>query len=114
VFSVAESQAISRSRDKLRSLQLLSREKIGLPVTGFARSTRDVVNMIDVGEETGELDKMLIKIADNYDSDVDGLVEGMMSMIEPLLIVGLGGSIGFIVVALFLPLITLIQTMGQQ
>jgi type IV pilus assembly protein PilC len=73
-----------------------------------------VVNMIDVGEETGELDKMLIKIADNYDSDVDGLVEGMMSMIEPLLIVGLGGSIGFIVVALFLPLITLIQTMGQQ
>jgi type IV pilus assembly protein PilC len=73
-----------------------------------------VVNMIDVGEETGELDKMLIKIADNYDSDVDGLVEGMMSMFEPLLIVGLGGSIGFIVVALFLPLITLIQTMGQQ
>jgi type IV pilus assembly protein PilC len=73
-----------------------------------------VVNMIDVGEETGELDKMLIKIADNYDSDVDGLVEGLMSMIEPLLIVGLGGSIGFIVVALFLPLITLIQTMGQQ
>jgi ribosomal protein S6--L-glutamate ligase len=48
VFSVAESQAIARSRDKLRSLQLLSREGIGLPVTGFARSTRDVDDVIDL------------------------------------------------------------------
>lgn len=48
VFSVAESQAISRSRDKLRSLQLLSREGIGLPVTGFARSARDVDGVIDL------------------------------------------------------------------
>ncbi len=68
-----------------------------------------VVNMVDVGEETGELDTMLIKIADNYDNDVDALVGGMMSLLEPFLIVGMGLTVGFIVVALFLPLIKLIE-----
>ncbi len=71
-----------------------------------------VVNMIDVGEETGELDKMLIKIADNYESDVDIAVEGLSSIIEPLLIVGMGIAVGFIVVALFLPLIEIIKNIG--
>jgi type IV pilus assembly protein PilC len=69
-----------------------------------------LVNMIDVGEETGELDKMLIKIADNYETDVDVAVEGMSSLLEPLLIVGMGGVVGFIVIALFLPLVELIKT----
>ncbi len=69
-----------------------------------------VVNMIDVGEETGELDKMLVKIADNYESDVDVAVEGLSSLIEPLLIVSMGIAVGFIVVALFLPLIEIIKT----
>ena len=69
-----------------------------------------VVNMIDVGEETGELDKMLVKVADNYESDVDVAVEGLSSLIEPLLIVGMGIAVGFIVVALFLPLIEIIKT----
>jgi type IV pilus assembly protein PilC len=68
-----------------------------------------LVNMIDVGEETGELDKMLIKIADNYDVDVDVAVEGMSSLLEPMLIVGMGGAVGFIVIALFLPLIEIIK-----
>ena len=72
-----------------------------------------VVNMVDVGEETGELDKMLLKVADTYDEDVDALVGGMMSLIEPLLIVGMGVTVGFIVIALFLPLINLMETMGQ-
>lgn len=71
-----------------------------------------VVNMIDVGEETGELDKMLIKIADNYESDVDIAVESLSSIIEPLLIVGMGVAVGFIVVALFLPLIEIIKNIG--
>lgn len=69
-----------------------------------------LVNMIDVGEETGELDKMLVKIADNYETDVDVAVEGMSSLLEPLLIVGMGLVVGFIVVALFLPLIKIIQS----
>jgi type IV pilus assembly protein PilC len=68
-----------------------------------------MVNMIDIGEETGELDKMLNKIADNYDDDVDVAVESLSSIIEPILIVGMGGAVGFIVIALFLPLIQLIE-----
>ncbi len=68
-----------------------------------------MVNMIDIGEETGELDKMLNKIADNYDDDVDVAVESLSSVIEPILIVGMGGAVGFIVISLFLPLISLIE-----
>jgi type IV pilus assembly protein PilC len=71
-----------------------------------------VVNMIDVGEETGELDTMLNKIADNYDEEVEALVESLVSLLEPIMIVVLGGIIGFIVIALFLPLITLITKLS--
>jgi type IV pilus assembly protein PilC len=68
-----------------------------------------VINMVDVGEETGELDTMLYKVADNYDEEVSVLTESLMSLMEPLLIICLGGMVGFIVIALFLPLIALIQ-----
>ena len=71
-----------------------------------------VVNMIDVGEETGELDQMLYKIADNYDEEVDVLTESLVSLLEPLLIVVLGVIVGFIVIALFLPLVALIQKLS--
>ena len=73
-----------------------------------------VVNMIDVGEETGDLDKMLIKVADNYDSDVDVLVGSLISILEPVMVVVLGVIVGFIVVALFMPMITLIQGISSQ
>jgi type IV pilus assembly protein PilC len=68
-----------------------------------------VVNMIQVGEETGELDKMLMKVADTYDNQVDTLVGAMMSLLEPVLIVFMGVTVGFIVVALFMPLIKLME-----
>jgi type IV pilus assembly protein PilC len=71
-----------------------------------------VVNMIDVGEETGDLDTMLNKIADNYDEEVEALVESLVSLLEPIMIVVLGGIIGFIVIALFMPLITLISKLS--
>jgi type IV pilus assembly protein PilC len=71
-----------------------------------------VVNMVDVGEETGDLDKMLIKIADNYDNDVDVLVGSLISILEPVMVVILGVIVGFIVIALFAPMITLIQTVS--
>ena len=71
-----------------------------------------VVNMIDVGEETGDLDTMLNKIADNYDEEVETLVESLVSLLEPIMIVVLGGIIGFIVIALFLPLISLISKLS--
>jgi type IV pilus assembly protein PilC len=71
-----------------------------------------VVNMVDVGEETGELDTMLYKIADNYDEEVAVLTESLISLLEPLLIVVLGGMVGFIVIALFLPLVSLIEKLS--
>jgi len=67
-----------------------------------------VINMVDVGEETGELDTMLYKVADTYDDEVAVLTESLVSLLEPLLILFLGGMVGFIVIALFLPLIKLI------
>lgn len=73
-----------------------------------------VVNMIKVGEETGELDKMLVKVADTYDEEVDTAVAAMMSLMEPLLIVFMGGAVGFIVIALFMPLITIIEKLGAS
>ena len=72
-----------------------------------------VVNMVDVGEETGDLDKMLIKVADNYDEEVDVEVGSLVSVIEPLLILFMGGAVFLIVLGLFLPLMKLIQGVGQ-
>ena len=100
--------AIGRVHDSIRE-----GENIVGPMAACKIVDAMVLNMIDVGEETGELDKMLLKIADTYDEDVDALVGGMMSLIEPLLIVFLGGAVGFIVVALFMPLIALMQNIGQ-
>ncbi len=71
-----------------------------------------VVNMIDVGEETGDLDKMLIKVADNYDNDIDVLVGSLISILEPVMVVVLGLIVGFIVVALFSPMIALISAVS--
>ena len=68
--------------------------------------------MIDVGEETGDLDAMLMKIADNYDEEVDVAVQGMLSLLEPLLVVFLGVVVGTIVLALFLPLVRMIESVS--
>lgn len=70
-----------------------------------------VVNMIDVGEETGDMDAMLMKIADNYDEEVDVAVESLVSLLEPLMVVVLGGMVGTIVVAMFLPMIKMIESL---
>jgi type IV pilus assembly protein PilC len=72
-----------------------------------------VTNMIDVGEETGELDKMLLKIADNYEEDIDVAVASLVSLLEPLMVVLLGSIVGFIVIALFLPLVKLIENVSK-
>jgi type IV pilus assembly protein PilC len=85
---------------------------------GFAGPLREsktcdaiVVNMIDVGEETGEMDAMLIKIANNYDEEVDVAVASLVSLLEPLMVVVLGGIVGTIVVAMFLPLVKMIESL---
>jgi type IV pilus assembly protein PilC len=71
-----------------------------------------VVGMVEVGEETGKLPEMLTKIADNYDDEVDAAVQGLTSIIEPVLIIFLAVVVGTIVIALFLPLIAIIQKLG--
>ena len=68
-----------------------------------------VVNMIEVGEETGDMDSMLLKIADNYDDEVDTAVAGLVALIEPLLVLVLGGIVGTIVVAMFMPMVAMID-----
>ena len=70
-----------------------------------------VVSMVDVGEETGALPEMLIRIADNYEDEVDTAVEGLTSVIEPIMIVFLAVIVGTIVIAMFQPLIAIISKM---
>ncbi len=72
-----------------------------------------VVNMIDVGEETGDLDSMLYKIADVYDEEVNVLVEWLLKLLEPLMTVILGFMVGTIVIALFMPLISLLDNLSK-
>lgn len=67
------------------------------------------INMIDVGEETGNLDTMLLKVADIYDAEVEVTISGLLQMMEPLLIVILGAIVGYIVVSMYLPIFSLAQ-----
>ncbi|HAB15089.1 MAG TPA: type II secretion system F family protein [Verrucomicrobiota bacterium] len=73
-----------------------------------------VISMVDVGEQTGALPEMLLKIADTYDDEVDNAVAAMTSLLEPIMIVFLAVIVGSIVIALFLPLITLIDKLGSD
>jgi len=73
-----------------------------------------VSNMVAVGEETGDLDKMLLKVADNYDEQVDVLVASLMSMLEPIMIICLGLIVMTIVLSVFLPMIQVITSLGAQ
>jgi len=71
-----------------------------------------ISNMVAVGEETGDLDKMLLKVADNYDEQVDVLVASLMSMLEPIMIICLGLIVMTIVLSVFLPMIQVITSLS--
>jgi type IV pilus assembly protein PilC len=101
-------RALSKVHDAIRE-----GESMADPLRATKVCDAIVVNMIDVGEETGDLDKMLIKVADNYDSDVDVLVGSLISILEPVMVVVLGVIVGFIVIALFMPMISLIETISS-
>jgi type IV pilus assembly protein PilC len=73
-----------------------------------------VSNMVAVGEETGDLDKMLLKVADNYDEQVDVLVASLMSLLEPIMIICLGSIVLTIVLSVFLPMIQVITGLSAQ
>ena len=87
-------------------------ENIAAPLEASGVFPTMVTSMISVGEETGGLDEMLVKIADFYDEEVNTLVEGMASTIEPIMIVFLGGFVGFLVIAMYLPIFDMIQAVG--
>jgi type IV pilus assembly protein PilC len=72
-----------------------------------------VVNMVDVGEATGELDKMLLKVADAYEIQVDRRINAMFKLVEPALLIFVAVFVGFIVVALFLPLLEIMNQVGN-
>jgi type IV pilus assembly protein PilC len=73
-----------------------------------------VISMVDVGEQTGALPEMLMKIADNYEEEVDNAVSAMTSLLEPIMIVFLAVIVGSIVIAMFLPLIQLMGSIGED
>jgi type IV pilus assembly protein PilC len=73
-----------------------------------------VISMVDVGEQTGALPEMLMKIADNFDEEVDNAVAAMTSLLEPIMIVFLAVVVGSIVIAMFLPLIALMENVGDD
>lgn len=89
-------------------------ESIVTPLQASGVFPSMVISMVDVGEETGQLPEMLMKVADVYDDEVDAAVTALTSILEPIMIVFLALIVGSVVFALFLPLIKMISTMGEQ
>lgn len=87
-------------------------ETIAVPLAATKIFPDMVISMIEVGEETGKLPEILDKIADTYEDEVDNAVEAMTSLIEPIMIVFLAVVVGTIVIAMFMPLIKIMQTLG--
>lgn len=88
-------------------------DRIGDPLQKSKMFPPMVVQMISIGEESGSLDLMLSKIADFYESEVDAAVANLTSAIEPLMIIMLGGCVGFIVISMFLPMLKIIENLGN-
>lgn len=101
--------AISQVHDSVKE-----GESIVQPLEASGAFPPMVISMVDVGEETGQLPEMLLKIAEVYDDEVDNAVAGLTSMLEPIMIVMLAVIVGTIVIALFMPLISIIGGLQQQ
>jgi type IV pilus assembly protein PilC len=107
--NAAIAAAIARVHDSVKE-----GESIVQPLEASRAFPPMVVSMVDVGEETGKLPEMLLKIADVYDDEVDNAVVALTSMLEPIMIVFLAVIVGTIVLALFTPLISIITGLQQQ
>jgi type IV pilus assembly protein PilC len=106
--NVVIAEAVSKVHDAVKE-----GESIVQPLEASGVFPPMVISMVDVGEETGQLPEMLLKIAEVYDDEVDNAVEGLTSLLEPIMIVLLALIVGTIVIALFMPLISIIQKMGN-
>ena len=104
--NLAIAEVIERARTSVKE-----GEKISDPMQHSEYFPVMVTQMISVGEETGRLDQMLVKVADFYDSEVDATLKGLASMIEPIMIVVLGVMVGFIAVSVITPIYTLVGSM---
>ena len=107
--NAAIARAIAQVHDSVKE-----GESIVQPLEASKTFPPMVVSMVDVGEETGKLPEMLLKVADVYDDEVDNAVAALTSMLEPIMIVFLAVIVGTIVMALFMPLISIITGLQQQ
>jgi len=103
-------------REGLESVRRTVREGEGLarPMGAIGLFDDLVVNMVDVGEETGELDRMLLRVADAYEVQVDRRIDALFKLLEPMLLVVIAAVVGFIVVALFMPLMAIMSQLGSM
>lgn len=107
--NVVISNAISKVHEAVKE-----GESIVTPLSASGVFPNMLISMVDVGEETGQLPEMLLKVADVYDDEVDNAVTALTSILEPIMIVFLALVVGAVVFALFLPLIKMIATMSEQ
>jgi len=107
--NLAVSSVIEKARNSVKE-----GEKISDPMENSEYFPIMVTQMISVGEETGRLDQMLVKVSDFYEAEVDAILKGLASLIEPIMIVVLGVLVGFIAVSVITPIYTLVSSVGGQ
>ena len=112
VRNTSASEVLARAVDQVHD-SVKEGESMASPIDSSGFFPPIVVSMVEVGEETGELPAMLVRIADTYEDEVDNAVAGITSIIEPILIVFLALIVGTIVIALFLPLIGIISNLSR-
>jgi len=106
--NVVLSRAVEEARNSVREGQRISR-----PLAASGLFPQMVTQMMDIGEETGRMSDMLIKVATFYDNEVEVAVKALTSLIEPLLIILLGGIVGFIVGSIMVPMFTLVNAINK-
>ena len=87
---------------------------IAEPLTNDPLFPPMVSQMVKIGEETGELEKMLSKIADFYEDEVDSAIQSLTSIIEPIMMIGVGMMVGVIIIAMYLPMFKMMQLIGNS
>ena len=100
-------KAINDARSAIRDGQ-----RISTPLAASGLFPQMVTHMIDIGEETGRLSEMMVKVADFYDQEVDAVVKGLTSLIEPILIVFMGCVVGFIAISIMAPMFKLVSSIN--
>lgn len=112
VGKASDNEILSMTVNKVRE-SIREGESIAAPLASSGMFPPMVTQMVAVGEETGNLDSMLGKISDFYDTEVEYMIASLTSMLEPIMIVGMGGIVGFIVISVFLPLYQLVGSFQQ-